>query len=111
MSGNYPFQAITSQFCVDASNAASAPVRILPPAGGATSFGDYYIANNGTGVVQFVLTPTATAATLTASGSSGAGFTLLPNTQRVFAGPPQAWFSCITATGTSQMCVVGGDGI
>lgn len=111
MANNSPFQALTNQYCVAASSVVSSAVHILPPSGSPVSAQQYRIANNGTVAVQFVLTATSTAATLTASGANGVGYTILAGVTETFSGPPNAWFSCITATGTSQMCISGGDGL
>lgn len=111
MANNTPFQALTNQYCVAATTAASTAVQIAPPSGLPVSAQQYRIANNGTVPVQFVLTAASAAATLTASGANGAGYTILAGVTETFGGPPNAWFSCITATGTSQMCVSGGDGL
>lgn len=102
------FTAQGNTVAINVSTTASTPVRVW----GNTSLGSYQYRVHGDPTKQtyIVITATPQLAVIPADGTPANAYPIHPNVVEVWSGPPNAYVSAITDSGTALLFVTPGDG-
>ncbi len=102
-----PFQAGGSTFAVTVTGSSSTAVQ----ATSTQNASNYLLTNVGTQTVWVVMSATSPgAAVIPVPGTPQNAIPILPNTYKVVAGSPNAWFVTIAASTGSTLYITPGDG-